>query len=112
MSDCSLFTTTGLPAGLFSTSLGRSALISGVTAAWNVDLVDLSLGEGRPDDLTTFLCSLLKPWGLLLAFSSNVSVGIECAPIGGRFPVLRYKSHCQVLEGLNGEGGPTLTPAL
>lgn len=96
MSDCSLFAAIGWLAGFFSTSLDRSALISEATAAWGVDLIDLLLDVGRSGDLTAIFCSLLMPWLLLLALSLIVSMGIGCAPIGGRLPVLRYKHHCQV----------------
>lgn len=101
MSDCSLFAADGLLVGFFSTSLCRSALTSGATAACNVDLVDLSLDVGRSDGLAAFVCSLLMPWLLLIAFSLKVSAEIGGAPLGGRFPVLRYKPHCQGLEGFN-----------
>ena len=91
MSDCSLFAADGLLAGCFSTSLGRSALVSGATASWDVDLVDFSLDEGRSNGLTAFFCSLLIPWLLLLAFTLIVSAGTVGAPIRARLPVLRYK---------------------
>lgn len=103
MSDCSLFAADGLLAGFFSTSLGRSALVSGATEAWDVDLVDLSLDEGRSNGLTAFFCSLLIPWLLLLNFTLIVSAGTVGAPIGARLPVLRYETHCQEWEGFNGE---------
>lgn len=96
MSDCSLFTTDGLLAGFFSASLRRSAWISGATAAGDIDLLGLSF------DLTAFFCSLLIPWLLKLAFPLIVSAGTGGAPIGGRLPVLRYKSHRQGLEAFNG----------
>ena len=41
MSDCSLFIPAGLPAGFFSTSLGRSVLMLGATTACAVDTIDV-----------------------------------------------------------------------
>lgn len=96
MSDCSLFAATGWLAGFFGTSLGRSALISGATAAWDVDLIDLLLDVGRSNDLTAIFGSLLMPWLLLLALSLIFSMEIGCASIGGRLPVLRYNNQYQV----------------
>lgn len=57
MSDCSLFAADGF----FSASLNLSVLISGTNAAWDVDLVKLSLDGGRSDGLTAFFDSLLMP---------------------------------------------------
>ena len=107
-SDCSLFAAVGLLVGFFSTSLCRSALTSGATAACNVDLVDLSFGMGRSDGLAAFVCSLMMPWLLLIAFPLTVSAEVGGAPVGGRLPVLRYKPHCQGLEGLNEGRGSLL----
>lgn len=57
MSDCSLcslFATDGLLASFFSTSPGRAALISGTTAAWDVNVAGLSPNNDRSDGLIAF----------------------------------------------------------
>ena len=112
MSDCSLLTGAGVLAGLPSRSRGRLAWISRTVTAWGVDLADLSLGEGRSEDLIAVSCSLWPPWLLLLAFSLRISARDGCASTGNRLPVLRYKRHRQVPERFQGKPGPTLTPAL
>lgn len=109
MSECSLFTAGGLLAGFLSTPFCRSALPSGATAACNVDLVDLKSDAGGSDGLTAFLCSLLMPWLELVDFSLTVSAETGNAPVGGRFPVLRYKPHCQGLGSSNRERGSLLS---
>lgn len=107
MSDCSLLTGAGLP----SISRGRLAWTSPTITAWG-DLVESSLGEGRSEGSNAVLCSLRPPWLLLLAFPLRVSARGGCASTGNRLPVLRYKRHRQVPEGVHGKLDPTLTPAL
>ena len=93
MSDDSLFAADRVLVGFFPTFMGTSILISGVTIALDVDLVDLSLDEDPSNGLTESLCSLLMPRLVLLALSLIAEIG--GTPVGGRFPVLRYISHYQ-----------------
>lgn len=92
MSEYSLFTADGLLAGFFLTSLGRSALTSGATAAWDSDWAGSSFDEGLSKGLAALFCTLL-PWLSLPAFLSVTPTRTGDAPMSTRLPDLRYKAH-------------------
>ena len=89
ISDGSFLAADRLPTG-FSTFLGPSSFVSGATAVFGLDLVDLAFDKDASNGLTPFLCSLIESWLLLLPLSINGFVESFGCPIDGRLPVRRY----------------------